>query len=378
MEPLKLLSRLVSIDSIYGNEKQIGEFLERQLKEAGFFTRRIALPDGRFNVAGERGSRGAPVLLFGHMDTVPAYGKREGNPFALCKEGDRLRGLGAYDMKAGIAAILCAIFEKTDRRIKVAFSADEENISSGSHAIVQSGFLAGCEAALTTEIPSTAETVAENAIALGRRGRCVIEISIPGRSAHGAQVQKGISAISEAARLSLELERFNASPKPISTFPPPSQFVRKISGESTSLSLPEIATLELDRHTIPPQTSQSALLEIREFVDSLYKQGKFKEIDGKRIEACLKERQNPYLEPFATPKDNPHVVRVAQIIERRGAKPAFVYGLSVADDNRLAAAGIPTFSIGPLGGGEHTSGEWVSEKSLLSLSEMLCEYVRGL
>src|SRR3954464_15392496 len=44
---------------------------------------------------------GAPVLLGGHFDTVPAQGNRPGR-----REGDRVIGLGASDMKGALAVMI--------------------------------------------------------------------------------------------------------------------------------------------------------------------------------------------------------------------------------------------------------------------------------
>ncbi len=311
------------------------------------------------------------------MDTVPPYGEwKGGKPFSLRQVGDRLCGLGAFDMKAGVAAILCACEEKTDRRLRVVFSVDEENISEGSHAVASAGLFDGAEAALSTEIATgTAECVGPAEITLGRRGRCVVEVAVPGKSAHGANAKLGVNAISEAARLALELEKMNGRMGRHLLLPPPTLFVRKISGESTSLSVPEIASLEIDIHLVVPQTPQSMLNHVKMFIGGLYATGKFSEMDGKTVEARLKERKTPYLAPYVTPRENAHVQLLSAIVKEKYGDVKYSYGASVADDN-VVATHAPLMSIGPLGGGEHTCNEWVSRKSYLELVEIVCEFVR--
>ncbi|VVC00217.1 [LysW]-lysine/[LysW]-ornithine hydrolase [uncultured archaeon] len=376
MDHLTLLKKIVSINSVFPNERKAGEFLERCLKARGFRTRRVHLPDGRFNIVGERGTRGKPLLLFGHYDTVPPYGYN-GNPWKPTENGDELHGLGAFDMKAGCAAILAATEERGNRRIRVAFSADEENISEGSYRLAKAGVFRGVDAVLSTEISTSVPCEGLGEIVLGRRGRCVIEITVPGRSAHGAQVHRGISAISEAGRLVLALERMNGKLGKHPLLPPPTQFVRKIHGESTSLSIPDTAVVELDRHMVVPETPQSVLRQVQKFIAALYRSGAFRAIDGKRITARLAARPNPFLEPYVTPQNDRHVKLLTNIVkEKTGRKPKYTYGLSVADDNRLASAGVAVISLGPMGGGEHTHNEWVSKKSYLQLVEIVREFIR--
>lgn len=377
MDELALLRRIVSINSVFPRERRLAGFLEAELKRRGFSTRRVPVSPGRFGVIGERGTEGKPVLFFGHMDTVPPYGKWHGSPWKVRETGDRLHGLGAFDMKAGCAAILCATEEKSSRRIRVAFSVDEENISQGSHEMVRAGMLRGVQAVLSTEISTSEPCRGVHEITLGRRGRCVIEIVVPGKSAHGALVSQGISAISEAGRLVLELERLNGSFGKHSLLPPPTQFVRKIWGESTSLSIPDIAVIELDRHMVTPETPESVLRQVNLFINSLYRSGKFHEIENKRVTARIAQRPNPYLAPYVTSASLPHVRLLSRIVkERTGKAPSHCYGLSVADDNRLAAAGVPVVSIGPMGGGEHSRHEWVSKSSYLQLVGVLREFIR--
>src|SRR3954451_4440270 len=48
--------------------------------------------------------KGPTIVLHGHLDVVPA----ELGQFEPRLDGDRLYGRGAYDMKGGLAAMMCA------------------------------------------------------------------------------------------------------------------------------------------------------------------------------------------------------------------------------------------------------------------------------
>src|SRR6202161_742883 len=75
------------------------------------------------------GSRddGAPCIVFhGHLDVVPGRPEQ----FEPRVEGDRLIGRGAYDMKGGLAAMLCALRDVAEQdRVRVRFVCvpDEES-----------------------------------------------------------------------------------------------------------------------------------------------------------------------------------------------------------------------------------------------------------
>ncbi|MBU1166759.1 M20/M25/M40 family metallo-hydrolase [Candidatus Micrarchaeota archaeon] len=376
MESIDLLRKIVAIPSTFPNEEGLGCFLEERLKELGFKTSRIPISDGRFNVVGEQGNSGKPILFYGHMDTVPLYGKWDSDPYELTRDGDILYGLGTFDMKAGIASILQACEVKNNRRIKVAFGVDEENDSEGSTAIVNSGFVSDVEIGICTEIASNDNNcLGPQAITLGRRGRCMLEIEVPGRSAHGAYMGMGINAITEASKLAIELENMNVCFKEHDLLPRATQQVRTFTAGSGSLSVPEKAVLEVDRHMVTPETVESVVISTQKYIDEMYQKGMFKEIDGKRIVVRAKPRKVPYLMPYVTSKDNEYARKISDIVRRRVGEPRDNYGMSVADENVFANAGVPMISIGPKGGNEHMANEWISESGYLKLIEILKEFI---
>lgn len=384
-DSIELLRKIVGIDSVFPKEAELAHFLAGELGRSGFDVQLQRFSDGsnpRFNVLATRGSAesGPPLLLYGHMDTVPPYGYDESgrDPLSLEERDGKLYGLGAYDMKAGIAAIAQAVSEaRSGRALKVMFVSDEEADSRGCFEAARSGFIRGAGFALSTEISDVSDVMQKTrTITLGRRGRAQYELSVPGRSMHAARPDGGISAVTEASKLALEIERMNSS---LPVHPELSQghmFVRSLHSESVSLSLPDSARLLVDRHLVPPENAESARQDIENRIRSLYEAGAMKAADGRITTVRMMPREVPYLMPYATPKGNAEVQRLSGTIEKvLGAKAAYNYGMSVADENLIAMQGVPVASFGPIGGGEHSSGEWVSKQSYIELIDVLKAFI---
>ncbi|MDD5022645.1 MAG: M20/M25/M40 family metallo-hydrolase [Candidatus ainarchaeum sp.] len=367
MEAIELLRKLISVNSIYPKETELAELLEQYLRNIGFSTERQYVSANRFNIFAQRGEGDRSILFYGHMDTVPIYGKWKNNPFELITEGDRLRGLGAWDMKSGIAGVLKAVEECKNRKIKIIFGVDEENISEGAfQAIKKKEFFEDVEGVIVTEAGNSEKgSLGTKMITLGRRGRCVYLIEIEGTSAHGA-TNKGENAILSAAKIIQFLESQNLKEHP--HLPRANQFVRKVHSEVEGVSIPDKAIIELDRHLVPPETNSSVLKELVE-------QMKQFENDKLRINVSIKERKTPYLEPYITDRNNSFVEKIAEIIKNKYGEVNYNYALSVADENAFASLGLPVVTMGPTGEGDHSSEEWVSKESYLELIEVLKEII---
>ncbi|MEW6748460.1 MAG: M20/M25/M40 family metallo-hydrolase [Candidatus Micrarchaeota archaeon] len=396
MDPVRYLEALVGIESVFPGEAGLAHFLSKELERCGFDVRMQPFGDGRYNVLAERSAsaehetrdsgpaagnpkpgtgNAKPLLLYGHMDTVPAYGYGQGrNPLKLEERDGRMHGLGAYDMKAGIAAIMQTVDAVRDgRALKIMFVSDEEAESRGCYEAVKSGFVDGVSMALAAEI-SDVHDMSERTrtITLGRRGRVQYQIDVPGKSFHAARAEEGISALTQAARIAIELESMEMPAH--QKLSRGSQFVRSFSSSSESLSLPDKAALLVDRHLVFPESAESARAEMQDAIDRLYDSGELREADGRRAMVSIRPREVPYLMPFVTPEEEPEVQRLASAIRDAlgpDVEPRYNYGMSVADENLLAMQGVPTASFGPIGGGEHSSGEWVSKRSYLELIEVL-------
>ena len=126
------------------------------------------------------------------------------NPFELTKIDNRLYGLGACDMKGGIAAILDAVskidFSKLKYGMKLYFTYDEEIGFSGIYDIVNSK-------EKFPEIMIFGEPT-DNQILVGSKGLLEYELKFKGIKAHSSNPAKGKSANMNAVKFIMELDEF--------------------------------------------------------------------------------------------------------------------------------------------------------------------------
>lgn len=360
----RLLAELVAIPSVTGEEQALACRVEARLADRGWATARQPLPGqpDRFNIVADSGGGGPAWLLAGHLDTVPPAHGWESDPFRLEVCGARLSGLGAWDMKGGLAALLALADRRRpgQPRLKLAFLADEEGESAGSQALVQSGFLADVAAALFPEAGPGADHE-QLALTLGRAGRVLLEVTLRCSAAHAAE-QSRPSALLAAARAALA-----ASEAPVAHHPllgPGRCVPRELHSSSRgALSVPEEGWLRIDRLLVPPERAEHAAAQL-----AAYLQGQSLQAE---VQVRTVPRSSPYLEPFLLEPTHPLVCAVQARLARTGLATVPVHAASVADENRLAMAGIPTLSLSPAGGAAHGPGEWVDRNSLARLADAL-------
>ena len=366
----ELLDSLVSIPSVAPEEKALAYFCAERLQKAGFEVEMQQWKPGRFNVIAQKGPSARCLLLSAHLDTVPSFNSDERNPYSIEYRGEYLRGLGAYDMKGGLALILhsaTCLRPSKAIGIRIVLTSDEENISEGTWAAASEGHYRGAVLAVVPEIVDTPTTIKETPfthqslpLILGRRGRAVYRICIQTPSIHGAE-GRGLSALDIASQIQIALHKIKMPRHP--RLPPATAFVRRICGESQALEIPTRAEVDIDVHLVPPYTHES-------FADFLDKELK-KRLElpaGSRVELALLPRSTPYLQPYETDLRDIYVKKLMAALPSKRAN--IEYGLTVSDENILAAQGIPCISWAPRGGCAHTSDEWLSRVDFACLEEL--------
>jgi LysW-gamma-L-lysine carboxypeptidase len=128
-DEVELLRRMVEIDSVTGQERQLADFLADRLAGLGF----AASVDAVGNVVGEIGDPDGPlIMLLGHIDTV-------GGEVPRREVGPLLYGRGSIDAKGPFATMISAahrVGSSIRARIVVVGAVDEEGQSAGAHHLV--------------------------------------------------------------------------------------------------------------------------------------------------------------------------------------------------------------------------------------------------
>jgi succinyl-diaminopimelate desuccinylase len=361
---VRSLEEMIGIDSVVGNEGALARYLHDQLKELGLDCELREVQPGRLNVyARHKGSGPGRRLNFnGHLDTVPVCEGWETDPFTPVRKDGRLYGLGACDMKAGIACSLNMIraFVESGYAFagELSFSGviDEEAYGEGAKAMLETD-LADCDAIVIVEPYMGDEQMP---IPLGITGKILYEITVKGHAAHGFSPQLGINAVEEAAKIIADLDGLPMSDHP--SFGRGNYSTLKIEGGYTvySVVVPDRCRFEINRLLVPGETTATAVADMEELVESL-------KLDAE-VEVGVKP---PQYEPFLMSRDEP-IMRVFDDVYREvmGIEPVYGYRSGITDANIFGEYGIPCLHLGPVRGDIHQPNEYVPLSCLEPLSNM--------
>ncbi|HMF99808.1 MAG TPA: ArgE/DapE family deacylase [Gemmatimonadaceae bacterium] len=306
------------------------------LDDWGFSVELMESVPGRPNVIARIGPGNAPALMLnGHLDVVGVEGMIH-NPFSAQVRGDRIYGRGSADMKGGVAA-MCAAAAKgaqadSSRQILVTAVVDEEYESLGMRALLADGIRA--DAAIITEPTRLA-------ICPAHRGFVWMDIVVTGRAAHGSRYDIGVDAITHAGLLLAQLEkleRTRESGPRHQLLGRGSLHASKIQGGVGMSTYPELCNLAIERRTLPGESTEKALGEIRDA---------FAKVRSEHPQFAARVTLNTAQLPSDVPIDSPIVKRLRGALEREGV-PVKIEGLSAwTDAAPLNEAGIPTICFGP-------------------------------
>jgi acetylornithine deacetylase len=363
-ETLALLVRTPSVnphlDAASAGEAAIAAMIRDWCLERGIAAWLEEAAPGRPNVVARVGSGDSPVLvLCAHTDTVATEGMA-GDPFGAGIEGGRLHGRGAYDMKGGAAAILCALADlaRDPPRGTVlgAFVVDEEYASAGAFDFVQRHRADAC---LLTEF-------SDEQLVLAHKGFIWLEVTTHGVASHGSRWDLGRSAIADMGRVLAALDRFDREVLRQRTHPlvgPASLHPAVIRGGDGWSTYAASCTLRVERRTLPGEAADAVIAELGDV------------IRGAGVDAAVEVAL--VRAPLECPADAPlarHVrAAAADVLGREPAEGGVGYWMDAAV---FAEAGMPALNYGPAGAGAPAAVEWVDIESVARCARVLAATAR--
>lgn len=342
---------LVAVPSVSHQETALADLVESRLRAVpGLTVDRL----GDNVVARTLGRHAARLVLGGHLDTVPANGNQRPDI-----EGDRLVGLGAADMKGGLAVMLALAEAGPPANVEVTwvFYVAEEvaRVHNGLLAIAAARpeLLAG-DAAVLGE-PTAAR------IEAGCQGVLKLQVVLGGVRAHTARPWMGRNAIHRAGALLEALERYPGR-RPVIDGCEYREALQAVSieGGVAGNVVPDRVTIGLSYRFAPDRDETTAAAALGDLLEPSLDPG-----TGDRWEVVDRS-------PAAPPRlDHPLLRR---LVDATRQAPRAKLGWT--DVAFFAERGIPAVNYGP-GDPEvaHTAGEWVSRADLEGVYRTLARVI---
>jgi acetylornithine deacetylase len=365
---VEILSTLVAFDTTSRNSNlALIEWVEGHLAPLGFTLERVPDPTGlKANLWATIGPADVPgFVLSGHTDVVPVDGQDwTSDPFTLRRDGTRLYGRGACDMKGFLAVCLERAARMAERPLRqpihLAFSYDEEVGCVGAgvlaRRLAQRGFRA--EACFVGEPTSMG-------VVLGHKGKRSVRARVRGLACHSSLAPRGVNAVQYGARLAGEVFRIADRIRREGPFddlydvPHSTGHVGVMKGGTALNIVPDLCELVFEFRTVGEASPDTLVEEVARFArDEL-------EPEMRAVDPASGIDFDVYagFPGLDTPADAP-VVTLAKSLAGRNGHAKVSYGTEGGLFHQVA--GLPTVIVGP-GSIEqaHKPDEWVEEGQLL-------------
>ncbi|MDI3421603.1 succinyl-diaminopimelate desuccinylase [Streptomyces luteolus] len=341
---VELTRALVDVPSESGAEGVLADAVERALRAAPHLeVERI----GHSVVARTALGRAERVVIAGHLDTVPACG----NLPSRLVDG-RVYGLGACDMKGGVAVALhtAVTVPAPTRDVTYVFyeceEAHTERNGLGRIAAERPGLLAGDLAILMEPSGGLVEG--------GCQGFLTADVIVRGARAHTARPWQGVNAAHRAAEVLRRLDERDVRDVVIDglVYREALSAVAVRAGVASNV-VPDACLVTVNLRFAPSRSPKEAEALVR----ALFPE----------YEVLVTEVVAGALPGLARPA-------AASLLARLGTEPRAKLGWT--DVARFAAAGVPALNLGP---GDpslaHTPGEYVPVAELRSVRAALGDWL---
>ncbi|HUT51781.1 MAG TPA: M20/M25/M40 family metallo-hydrolase [bacterium] len=288
------------------------------------------------------------VCLNGHYDVVEG----QASGFRPRREGDRLYGRGAADMKAALAAMMVLVRDLARRpdppSLALMITGDEETGGErGVGHILKLGFK--CRFAVVAEPTGLA-------VANQSKGVLGLELTARGAAAHSARPWEGDNAIFSFFRQFPAVWEIFGEPEPRAwrTTMVPSVLT---AGDAMG-RVPERCVCRLDIHYVPMDRPEDLVERIMKAAP---------ELTVKVVEQGA---------VFYTDPADPYLVRLRQsAAEAMKRDPGLCRKHAATDARHFTEAGIPAAAFGPGGEHIHGSGEWVDLRQVAQFYKVMDKFI---
>lgn len=296
------------------------------------------------------------ILFVGHLDVVDA----EPSQFKPRRDGDRIYGRGALDMK-GPDAVMIQLFlslAEGERNYPVALmlTTDEEvgSFDGVAYLMEKEGWSADFAI-----IPDGGENFS---LIVEGKGVLHVKIKSSGKSAHGSQPWKGDNAIDKLLLLYEKLKpNFPQEPCGDPEHWHNTLSLGKLKGGDSINRVPDAAEMGIDIRFVSPWT-------VDEMIEMVMKE--MREIPGFDMEIISTG------EVMSTPRDHPFITLFKETAEEvLGTELSFSKVHGATDGRFFSERDIPVIITYPVGDNIHGKNEWVDLNSLLKLYEIFENFV---
>ena len=349
------------IESVTMNEQAICQDFSSRLQQLGLKSDEREVTPGRFNIyARVAGVGGGPTLaLNGHLDTVPIC-----QAWPPYRDGDRIFGRGATDMKGGMAAVLGAARALIQNGAKLKGDLVLSAVVGHEEAVARKDGPRAFVADLNSgRVAADAILIAEGSQELWTMSMGSANFTIHLNSASGGTHTDNTPFDRNPIRFLGELiGRVHERQRELDRgYKHPLAGAERIDlGIANAGDLynrtPTRCTLVGTRRWAPGKTVADIRRELESLVTPIAAAG------GLQAQIVIEQDR----EPFETPADQPAVAATRRAAETViGAAPQLVGRRLVGDANiYVHGTGIPAYYFGPMNETAHSDNEWVSLKQV--------------
>ena len=331
------------------------------------------------------GSGSPHLILASHYDTMPPgdLNAWRSDPYTLTRSDGMLYGLGAADMKAGIAAMLVAAARVAASgfpgTLTLVFAADEENCSGdGMRWLAEEGLLAA-DAGVVVEPSSVSERSWEK-LYVAQRGSCLAWLDARGVPGHSGTVMdagaRASAVFGRAIPALIESQPLSDRRHPVDGTPVTVNVATMVEGGMVPFAHPAALRAAIDVRTIEGLTEEEVLEALRRPIAEA----------GLAERVTIEPTEPPWnwFPPGETARDERLLnAAVGAWREVLGQEPEQAVLTAGTDSSWLNAAGIPAlpaFGPGSLGVA-HKPNEWLPEQDVITsvalFESLILRYLEG-